>query len=342
MPGLQQIQDMLERMLGTYPMPAHDYFWRGKTRDELVATEVFGVPILVPGRPDDSNLLRAMRGDKFGEGSVNRIGIDRLRKIFKDIRVAEADVDVLSAWIGQSCPEADPSKTRSTFAAGAMTLDAPAEATDDTHGRYWRAIDDFFLPNLASAVTRPHVLRVHAFDNVWGPVVAGADLSIWTSFLAQPQNAESFNYIRHHQQRLIQEYYGDSKASLLDSLWKFGGNLLPIDPQSHALPHHTMNGIGDWFSWAPYLDASLRAPDVQPVDVDLARGWQIGIVADGLVRTDEDRPEGQRMPIPDFTAADPDLRSKVFSKYTDMDGPLIGEMFRRARDLGIFGSPPVA
>jgi hypothetical protein len=164
MPGLQQIQDMLERMLGTYPMPAHGYFWRGKTRDELVATEAFGVPILVPGRPDDSNLLRAMRGDKFGEGSVNRIGIDRLRKIFKDIRVAEADVDVLSAWIGQSCPEADPSKTRSTFAAGAMTLDAPAEATDDTHGRYWRAIDDFFLPNLASAVTRPHVLRVHAFD----------------------------------------------------------------------------------------------------------------------------------------------------------------------------------
>jgi hypothetical protein len=342
MPGLQQIQDMLERILGTYPMPAHDYFWHGKTRDELVATEVFGVPILVPGRPDDSDLLRAMRGDRFGEGSVNRIGIDRLRKIFKDIRAAEADVNVLSAWIGQSCPEADPSKTRSTFTARAMTLDAPAEATDDTHVRYWRAIDDFFLPNLASAVTRPHVLRVHAFDNVWGPVVAGADLSIWTSFLAQPQNAESFNYIRHHQQRLIQEYYGDSKASLLDCLWKFGGNLLPIDPQSHALPHHTMNGIGDWFSWAPYLDASLRAPDVQPVDVDLARGWQIGIVADGLVRTDEDRPEGQRMPIPDFTAADPDLRSKVFSKYTDMDGPLIGEMCRRARDLGIFGSPPVA
>ena len=48
------------------------------------------------------------------------------------------------------------------------------------------------------------------------------------------------------------------------------------------------------------------------------------------------------MPIPDFTAGDPDLRSKVFSKYADMDGPtLISEMFRRTRDLGIFG-PPVA
>ena len=38
MPGLQQIQDMLERALGARPMPNHDYFWRGKTRDELAAT----------------------------------------------------------------------------------------------------------------------------------------------------------------------------------------------------------------------------------------------------------------------------------------------------------------
>ena len=54
MPGLQQIQDMLERMLGTYPMPAHYYFWRGKTRDELVGTEVFGASILVSGKPDEA------------------------------------------------------------------------------------------------------------------------------------------------------------------------------------------------------------------------------------------------------------------------------------------------
>ena len=217
----------------------------------------------------------------------------------------------------------------------------PAAATDDTHVHYWRAVDGFFLPGLASAETMPHVRKVHSFDNVWGPVAVGGDLSTWTTFLAQPANAESFNYIRHHQQRLIQEDYGDSKASLLDSLWKFGGNLLPIDPQSHALPHHTMNGVGDWFSWSPYLDASLRAGDVQPVDINLARGWQIGIVADGLLRTDQDRPEDGRMPIPDFTATDPDLRSKVFSKYADMDVPaLIDEMFRRARDTGFFSPPP--
>ena len=335
MPGLQQIQDMLERMLGTYPMPAHYYFWRGKTRDELVGAEVFGAPILVPGKPEESNLLRAMRGDGSGDHGANRVGRDRLRRIFADIRVVEQDVDVLGTWIREGCPEIDPLRGASAVAEGVEG----ASADDDTHIRYWRAIDDFFLPNLASAETLPHVLRVHGFDNAWLPIVAaGGDISLWTAFLAQPENKASFNYIRHHQRRLIQEYYGASKDDLLESLWKFGGNLLPVDPDSHARPNHTMNGVGDWFSWSPYLDASLRAADAEDVDADLARGWQIGIVADGLLRTDADRPETQRMPIPDFAAGDPDLKSKVFAKYADAQAStLISEMVRRAQDAGAVG-----
>ena len=61
------------------------------------------------------------------------------------------------------------------------------------------------------------------------------------------------------------------EGGLAQSLWRFGGNLLPIDPDSHARPNHTMNGVGDWFSWSPYLDATLRASDAQAADVDLAR-----------------------------------------------------------------------
>ena len=71
-----------------------------------------------------------------------------------------------------------------------------------------------------------------------------------------------------------------------------------------------MNGVGDWLSWSPYLDVTLRASDAQAADVDLALGWQVGIAADGLLRTDADRPEKQRMPIPDFEASDPDLKLK--------------------------------
>ena len=54
MPGLQQIQDMFESQLGTKSMSNHDYFWRGKTRNELVATKMFGLSIVVPGQPEES------------------------------------------------------------------------------------------------------------------------------------------------------------------------------------------------------------------------------------------------------------------------------------------------
>ena len=100
-----------------------------------------------------------------------------------------------------------------------------------------------------------------------------------------------------------------------------------------------MNSVSDWFFWSPYLDAALRAPDVEAVDVDLARGWQIGIVADGLLRMDDDRPEGQRMPISDFAAANPDLRSKVVAKYIYSDtSALIAEMVQRAEESGLFNA----
>jgi alpha/beta superfamily hydrolase len=48
-------------------------------------------------------------------------------------------------------------------------------------------------------------------------------------------------------------------------------------------------------------------------------------------------PPGQRMPISDFTATDPDLCSKVVAKYDGADAPtLIGEIVRRARESGLF------
>jgi hypothetical protein len=94
----------------------------------------------------------------------------------------------------------------------------------------------------------------------------------------------------------------------------------------------------------PYLDASLRAADAEAVDHDLARAWQIGIVADGLLRTDPDHPEGNRMPIPDFSATDSELRSKGMARYAGADPPtLLGEMVRRAKESGLFGPvSPVA
>src|SRR5262245_30944736 len=140
MPGLQQIQDMLERSLGTRPMPNHDYFWRGRTRDELVATQVFGLHIIVPGGPDKSNLLLAMRGSLSRDGGPDGLGADLLRALFRQVRMAENDVVLLEQWIREGCPEAAP--------AARAAAEPAAEASDNTHVQYWRAIDNFFLPGL--------------------------------------------------------------------------------------------------------------------------------------------------------------------------------------------------
>jgi hypothetical protein len=336
MATLQQVQDVLERVLGTRPMPFHYAFWRGKTRDEMVATRLFGRPLIVPGRPEESPLIWALRRASAGERGGPRAGSKLIRAYFGQARAGDGDVAVLEEWIRDGCPEAATAPTPRR--ASVRGLEA-APATDARHVEYWRAIDAFFLPSLASPETVPHVLRMHGDAlEAWVPsMVSATDPARWPGYLASPEVAGSFAFVRHHQRRLIREFYGESPPDLIDSLWKFGGNLLPTDPLSLARPEHTMNGVLDWFFWAPYLDATLRAPDAEPIDHDLARGWQIGIVADGLLRTDADRPEGQRMPISDFSATDPDLRSNVLAKYVGADpSMLIAEMVRRAKESGFF------
>lgn len=329
MAGLQQVQDVLERVLGAAPLPFHIAFWRGRTRDELVSTQVLGQPLIVVGEPEASPLVQALRGAASGA----------IRAYFGPARAESGDLAVIEQWIRDGCPEVSAMHgvDRSRFTAAAA-----AAAEDEQHTAYWRAIDFFFHPALTSPTTRVHVLRLHgtALER-WLPTMLNeTDPNLWPDYLAQAEVAESFAHIRHHQRRLLQEYYAGTPDDILDSLWKFGGSLLPIDP-AHPLPpiiHHRMNSVLDWFYWVPYLDASLRASDAQPIDIDLARGWQIGIVADGLLRTDDERPAGERMPISDFAASDPDLRLKVVAKYVGMDAPtLIEEMVRRARESNLFG-----
>lgn len=327
MTELLYIQDLLERVLGAAPLPFHIAFWRGRTRDELVATQVIGQRLIIVGQPEASPLVQALRGEARGP----------IRAYFGQVRAKADDLAVIEQWIRDGCPEgaAKQSDIRNRFAEAATV-------SDDQHTAYWRAIDVFFHPSLAVEPTRSHVLLLHGDAlAAWLPtMLAGTDPTAWPGYLAQAQVENAFEHVRLHQRRLLQEHYAGAQEDILDSLWKFGGGLLPIDP-SHPLPpiqHHRMNSVLDWFFWVPYIDATLRADDMQPIDLDLARGWQIGIVADGLLRTDNERPVADRMPISDFTAGDPDLRAKVATKYVGMDAPtMISEMVRRAMESKLFG-----
>lgn len=316
-------------------MPFHDAFWRGKTRNELVAKKVFDLPLFVAGDPDASYIIAALEQRSAGKNSTSN---SLIAAYFSLAKAGEDEITVLRQWIIDGCPEIGINpEPKNVKALHALTADV---VNDDRHVEYWRAIDIFFLPGLASGETLPHVIKMHgtAFE-VWiASMITLEDPARWPAFLVKPEVIESFTYIRHHQRRLIHEYYGESQSNIFDSLWKFGGSLLPIDPLSRARPEHRMNSVLDWFYWVPYLTASLTAPDIEQKDVDLARAWQIGLVADGLLREDEERPVGSRMPISDFAKQDPDLFSKVSSKYQEADhNTLLKEMIRRAKESGIFG-----
>jgi hypothetical protein len=334
MTGFLDVQDALDRILGVGPPPNHGSFWRGISRDDFVAFSVFGLELIVVGDPEASNLVRALRGlTPFGSDLPDPPPGSVLRRMPAGRPPAsEEDIALIEGWIRAGCPD-EPTRAaeRADFVARAIP-----RVDDDLHVRYWREVDEFFHPRFSSAETKIHVDRMHvkAFLAWQDWALQGQGESVWTDYLAKPENRESFAYVRLHQRRLLLEFYEGSQDALFDSIWKFGGNLLPEDPLSGDRPQHTMNSVDDWFFWVAHLDATLRADDLSDLELGLARGWQVGIVADGLLRTDADRPPGQRIPIPDFDPADPDLKQTVSAAWS-LANPdeLRAKMLARARDF---------
>jgi hypothetical protein len=100
-----------------------------------------------------------------------------------------------------------------------------------------------------------------------------------------------------------------------------------------------MNSPADWFNWSPFLDAILRMDNLNAGNLLLARAWQIGLVADGLLRTDKDRPPNDRVIISDFQANDPALFDAVVARYGQADAnDMLGEFVRRVRESGVLGA----
>jgi plastocyanin len=196
-----------------------------------------------------------------------------------------------------------------------FNIPAAVQANDQTHLDYWRAVDQFFLPGNASAETEPHVIQMHAaaFGQWRRSFVAGESMNVWKDYIGRPDVQESFRYVRLHQRRLLEEFYGSRPEDIFDALWKFGANLLPSDGLRPQLPQHTMNGVGDWFIWIPQLYATLSDPEVNEEDLALARAWQMGIAADGLVRAD--RRPSVRLKIPSFDSTSPTIREDVIQAY---------------------------
>jgi hypothetical protein len=333
MATFHDVQTTLDRILGTASPGNHRAFWRGKTRDEFVAHEVFGLKIIEVGAPEKSNLALALKGrPPFGADLTPRPpGALLPRMPAGQPPAVAADIELIEQWIKDGCPD-ERASDGIARTEGAAALAGAVD--DDTHVRYWREVDHFFHPTTSSPETNAHVgqLLSPALFAWVESNVQGGSADVWRDYMARADVKTSFDYIRLHQQRLIQDHYGTSQDNLFDSLWKFGGDLLPRDPNSDVLPEHRMNSVRDWFFWVPYVDMSLRSATRTDADVQLARAWQVGIAADGLLRRDVQRP--QPMPIPEFDENDPNVRTVVVDAYANASvDDLISGMQRRARDF---------
>lgn len=309
MVGFVDIQITLDRILGDNSAGNHKAFWRGKTRAEFIVHSVFGFVVVKVGDPDNSNLVHALRGRApFGRDLTPPTPGAFMPRMPAFLDTAEeGDIALIEAWIADGCPE--------TANDGGLAL-ADQAATDDDHVRHWREVDIFFLPGSSSEETSNHVNRWHA--SVLGTYLEGVvnnpGGTVWSDFISSSGAQQSFEYIRLHQRRLTHDSYNSEPENVFDSFWKFGGDLLPPDPASIAHPEHRMDSVGSWFLWAPHLHMTLTSSGINNADLALARGWQIGLVADGLVRTD--RPS--QMPIPEFDKTAPDLKHQVIAHYAAM------------------------
>jgi hypothetical protein len=326
MQGFNEIRKILDKIMGD-GSPVHGAFWNNVTLEEFITKPIWGKTPVEVGNPNASNLILSLRGlPPFGTPFLPRMPKGRPP-------AREEDIVQIEQWIIAGCPEF------STESSSEFTFNEIAGSiSDQTHVEYWRAVDDFFLPGLADRETSIHVGRMHAAAlEHWGAAyISGQPESIWSDYVARNDVNASFEYIREHQNRLIQEYYDGQQVLMFDSIWKFGANLLPEDPLSRARPKHTMNGVSDWFYWVPQLDLTSRKTDLSEIDYVLMRAWQVGIVADGLVRLDAERPgtaKDPRMPISDFDSNDPHLKNKVFSRFESIgENELRQKMLMRARD----------
>ncbi|MGH3882131.1 MAG: YCF48-related protein [Pseudonocardiaceae bacterium] len=120
---------------------AHGTFWRGKTRDEFVATKVFTEDLIAVGQGPTSNLIKALRGEPpFDGSSFKRMPSGGLPRVLAD------DVGFIEQWIDDGCPE-DVMAWRPTNTPGARRHDDIWFVTPDvgwavnSDGKILRTVD---------------------------------------------------------------------------------------------------------------------------------------------------------------------------------------------------------
>lgn len=98
------VRNVLDLAVDGQAIGAHGAFWRNVTRDQFVAKQVHGLPVVVPGNAADSNLIKALRGlTPFGE-DIGTPGANMPRMPAWMTAMPEENIQLIECWIDDGCP----------------------------------------------------------------------------------------------------------------------------------------------------------------------------------------------------------------------------------------------
>ena len=101
------VQQLLDAAIGgaEAQIGAHHAFWRTLTRDQFIVKKVFGKLVVSPGNANDSNLIKALRGEAPFGSDIGALGATTPRMPLGMNPMAAEDIDKIACWIDESCPE---------------------------------------------------------------------------------------------------------------------------------------------------------------------------------------------------------------------------------------------
>lgn len=319
-----RVKEILDAAVGPVPFGAHGPFWRGLSRDQFVQHAVFGFPLLVIGNGQDSNLVKALRGQNpFGK-NIGTPGAIFNRMPSRNLDpVAPADIDLIEQWIDDGCPDAAPAVagSRVSLTTGAFRPDP------SVHVAYFRELDDWSALH-ATPEVRQAIDRVFASFGPWMAFAHGpAREAAWVESLSGDATAQAIAMLSARQQQTVEAHYGVPAPllALLDGFERFGNDGLPDDPRRPE--RHNMSGAIMWFVWGSFADACLQLEISAEFWRFYLRAILCGLLNDGLFR--------ERFEVKGFEAT-PQGRLAAFQHAQDVaDADLRGELRKRFVESGI-------
>jgi len=308
---VERVKKILDDLVGGTDFHGHGAFWRGLTRDELVAVEVFGYPLIVVGDGASSNLVRALKGESpFGldsEGSADLFY--RMPRFMPP--ATPRQIAFIKRWIDDGCPEHE---------AG-VVFDVRHGDRLAGYTGYFKALDDWSLNNRPADV-KGALPYVYDSATYWrAALLRPAQRGDWMQRIRKPECVAAIGLLSQRQRDTVTPYFGSppNEANLFEAYALFGAARLP--PDDYQKPHD-MDNPGMWFVWSAFIAAAFELC----IDTDFWRVAQravlIGLLHDGVMRG--------RFPVDGGFTADAAGSTRIFEHVAALaDDELVPELAAR-------------